>query len=125
MAQGSHILALDSGTTNYAGYAIYSSTGRAQKVVLINTDFHDGTGARSSQQYTLAGLCGDTVTARRLTATNALSRQDLGDAPKFAGRSVVNSTCQLAGEESIEVAYVTHGNVQFTLAASEALLITL
>jgi hypothetical protein len=125
MAHGSHILALDNGTTNYAGYSIYSSSGRAQKAVLVNTDFYNGTGTRPSQQYTLNGLCGETVTARRLTATNSLSRQDLGDAPKFAGRSVGDSTCQFSGEETVEVVSVTNGSAQFTLAASEALLLTL
>ncbi|KAM6516713.1 hypothetical protein FALCPG4_014886 [Fusarium falciforme] len=125
MAGGAQIVSLDDGTTKYAGYSVHSSSGKALKVVLVNTDFYDGVGTRPVQQFHVNGLRGSQVQARRLTAKSTLSRQDEGDAPVFAGRSIADNTCKFAGSEKLETFKVTGGGAVFNLAASEALLITL
>ncbi|KAM5349143.1 hypothetical protein ACJ41O_008966 [Fusarium nematophilum] len=125
LSGGSRIVSLDGGRTNYAGYSIYSASGKAKKVVLINTDFYNGIGARPHKKFVLKGLAGQHVSARRLTAKSSLSRQDWGEAPTFAGRSVDDTTCRFSGETIIEKTNVKDGTASFDLAASEALLITL
>jgi hypothetical protein len=125
MAHGSRIVSLDDGGTNYAGYSIHSDSGQVQKVVLINTDFFDGNGTRPTQQFTLNGISGQSVKAKRLTAKSSLSMQDSGEAPQFGGQSVDDETCLFSGAEVIETVQVTDGSASFSLAASEALLITL
>ncbi|KAH7472860.1 hypothetical protein FOMA001_g11929 [Fusarium oxysporum f. sp. matthiolae] len=125
MAGGSRIQALDGGSTNYAGYSIHGSNGKVKKLVLINTDFFNGNGTRSTQKFVLKNLSSKRVSAMRLTAKSSLSRQDDGEAPTFAGISVDDSTCQPSGKTVVETVDVTGGSASFNLAASEALLITL
>lgn len=125
LAGAAKIASLDDGMTNYAGYAIINSIGDTIKVVFINTDFYDGLGTRATQDFTLQGLSGSQVTAKRLTAPNTLSQQDLGEAPTYAGQSVGDTTCRLSGTEVHETVAVSDGTATFTLAASEALVITL
>ncbi|KAH8776282.1 hypothetical protein F5883DRAFT_698668, partial [Diaporthe sp. PMI_573] len=125
MAQGTSIVPLDDGSTNYAGYSIHSENGKAENVVLINTDFFDGTGPRPTELFTLKGLQGVQVQARRLTAKSTLSQQDLGEFPSYAGRTIDDQTCKPTGKEAVERFSIEDGNAVFNLAASEALVITL
>lgn len=125
LAGQSYIAALDDGTTNYAGYVIYSKSKKPSKVVLINTDYFDGNGTRSSNEFTLTGLAGKTVSAKRLTAASAMSRQDLGDAPTYGGKSFSNLGCELRGKEVVEKVSVKGGKAKLTLLASEAIIVTL
>jgi hypothetical protein len=125
MAGGSRIKSLDDGSTNYAGYSIYGADAKVKKVVLINTDFFDGNGTRSAQEFVLEGLAGKQVNALRLTAKSSLSRQDDGEAPTFGTVSVDDNTCQPSGKFVAEKVVMKGGSASFRLAASEALLITL
>lgn len=104
---------------------LYSKSGKAQKVVLINSDFYDGSGTRSLQNFVLTGLKGSNVQAKRLTAKTSLARQASGDAPTFAGQSLGDTTCGLSGKKVVESVTVREKSANFTLAASEALLIML
>ncbi|KAF2014445.1 glycoside hydrolase family 79 protein [Aaosphaeria arxii CBS 175.79] len=124
-AGASKIAALDDGTTNQAGYVLFSKTGKAQKVILVNSDYYDGSGIRSSTNFILNGLTGGNVQAQRLTAKTSLSRQASGDAPSFSGQSFSDTTCNLVGKKVVESVAVKGGSANFTLAASEALLILL
>ncbi|KAL3492086.1 hypothetical protein BJX62DRAFT_236520 [Aspergillus germanicus] len=124
LSGGAYIKPLDDGTTNYAGYGIYDASKKLIKVVLINTDYYDGKGYRATKRFGVSGLLsGKIVTAKRLTAASALSRQDWGDAPTWAGQSFANHNCGMSGRERIESVRVKHGKATFSLAASEALLI--
>lgn len=125
MARGSYISALDDGTTDYAGYVIFSRSRKPIKLVLINSNYFGGTGKRCVQQFVLGGLCSRRVVAKRLTATSALSRQDEGDLPTFGGQVFSNQTCQAQGRVAQESASVQDGTVTFDIGASEALLIEL
>lgn len=125
MAGGAHISALDNGESTYGGYVVYSSSGRASRIVLINSDYYDGSGVRTATTFALDGLDWDSATVTRLTASSAMSRQDYGDMPSFGGRAISNTTCALQGPETKEKISVSNGTAQIELAASEAVLIEL
>lgn len=123
LANADQIAPLDSQTTAYAAYAIYKS-GSPVKVLLYNSDYYTS-GTRSSQTYVLSGLSSSSVTAKRLTAPYATSRVDRGENPTVAGQTFANGTCTIQGTETVEKATVSGGQVKFTVAASEALLVYL
>jgi hypothetical protein len=125
LANGASILPLDNGTTNYAGYSIYNSEGTAMKVILLNTDLFEGNGTRSEHTFSVEDVYGTSLKAKRLTAKSGFSRQEEGDAPTYAGRSVGDDTCEFEGNEVFETLEVVDGRVTAVLRASEALLITL
>lgn len=122
LAGSSQIAPLDSGTTNYAGYAIFSGN-TVTKVLLYNSDYYTGSGTRSTQIYVVSGLSGNSVTAIRLTAAAATSRQDQGQDPTIGGQTFTNGNCVISGAPVRETAGVMDGVATFTLAASEALLV--
>lgn len=123
LAGASQIAPLDDGTTNYAGYAIYSGS-QITKILLYNSDYYAGTGVRSSKVFAINGLSAcSLITAKRLTAASAISRQDQGQNPTVGGQTFANGTCVMQGTPIVETATVSGGTALFTLAASEALLI--
>lgn len=124
LAKASQIAPLDDGSTNYAAYAIFSGT-TVNKVLLYNSDFYSGSGTRSSQNFTITGVKRSTVTAQRLTAKSANSRQDRGENPTVGGQTFTNGTCAIQGSAAVESVKVVNGAAQFTLLASEALLVFL
>ncbi|KAF7877222.1 hypothetical protein EAF04_000907 [Stromatinia cepivora] len=121
----SYIQQIDAGTTNYGIYVLYNSRKAPVKAVLINSDYYDGTGTRGSETFVLGGLQAGKVTkAKRLTAGSALSRVDQGSNPSFGGQVVGNGTCVIEGTETFERVKVgSAGMADFTVAASEALLV--
>ncbi|KAI9703439.1 MAG: hypothetical protein M1820_005912 [Bogoriella megaspora] len=123
MAGGSFISSLDDGTSTKGGYVIYSARDKPMGIVLINSDYYDGSNTRLVHEFVLKGLNCSSVRATRLTAASALSRQDYGDMPTFGGRTISNTTCRLQGHHSVERIQVSGGTAMFELAASEALLI--
>ncbi|CAG8395580.1 unnamed protein product [Penicillium salamii] len=123
LANADQVAPLDGQDSSYAAYAIYKS-GAPVKVLLYNSDYYT-TGTRSSQTFSLSGLTGSTVTAKRLTAPNATSRVDQGQVPTVAGRNFANGTCAIQGTEVVETATVSAGKATFTVGASEALLVFL
>lgn len=124
MAGASHLTALDTGSTNYAGYASFDASGPL-RVLLYNSDYYSGSGTRGSQSFVLTGLTGTSVRAKRLTAASALSRQDQGGNPSFGGQYYNNGTCVVGGTETYETGSVSGGQATFTVQASEALLVYL
>lgn len=124
LANAEHVVPLDDQKTNYAAYVIYRG-GKPIRVVLYNSDYYTG-GTRSSQTFTITGLpTSSSVSAKRLTAPNANSRQDRGSVPSIAGRSFEDGTCAIRGTEAVEINKVVGGRATFTVFASEALLVQL
>lgn len=68
--QSDHISALDNGTDPYAGYVAYKDD-RAQKVVLLNTDYYSGHGSRSSREFSVWGIPATQAQVLRMTAPNS------------------------------------------------------
>lgn len=125
MADGSSISALDPGSTNYAAYVIYDTSGKPLRALLYNSDYYSGSGTRGSETFVLSGLGTAALKAKRLTAASASSRVDEGSNPTFGGQTFANGTCQVQGTETFESTTVSGGQASFTVAASEALLVYL
>ena len=123
LAKADKIAPLDDGTTPYAAYAIYQNS-KPVKVLLYNSNYYTN-GTRSGQTFTLTGLSSSAVTAKRLTAASATSRVDQGSSPTVAGKKLVDGTCEISGSEVRDISTVSSGQVTFTVAASEALLVYL
>jgi len=123
LANADNIAPLDNGTTPYAAYAVYQG-GKPSRVLLYNSDYYTS-GTRSSQNFTLTGLSSSTVVAKRLTAASATSRVDQGSSPMVAGQKFKDGTCEISGTQVTESSEVSDGQVTFTVAASEALLVYL
>lgn len=123
LANAEYVVPLDSMASQYAGYAIYKG-GNAIRVLLYNSDYYES-GTRSSQTFSLSGLTSKAVTAKRLTAASATSRQDQGNKPTFGGQTFQDGTCLIQGTAVTETTVVNEGKALFTVAASEALLVYL
>ncbi|TVY39070.1 Beta-glucuronidase [Lachnellula subtilissima] len=123
MAGGSKIVILDAGTTNYATYIVYGSSGAPLRAVLINTDFYSGTSTRGSEVFTLSGFSSTSVKAKRLTAPASTSRVDEGSSPSFGGQEFENGSCVKTGTEVYETIDVSGGAANFTVNASKALVV--
>ncbi|KAJ5715869.1 beta-glucuronidase [Penicillium malachiteum] len=123
LAGADQIAELDDQTTSFAAYAIYKDNAPI-KALLYNSEYY-ASGTRTYQEFTLSGLSGSTVTAKRLTATYATSRVDEGDSPTVAGQTFGNGNCTLMGEATVETVTVSSGSAQFSVGASEALLVYL
>jgi hypothetical protein len=123
LAGADKIAPLDDQTTGYAAYAIYKDN-KPVRVLLYNSDYYTS-GSRPSQTFTLVGLSGSTVSAKRLTAAASTSRVDAGQSPTVAGQTFENGSCKIQGQSTVESAVVSAGKATFTLQASEALLVSL
>ncbi|KAH8763756.1 hypothetical protein F5883DRAFT_605465 [Diaporthe sp. PMI_573] len=73
LAGGAKIGSLDDGTTNYTGYVIYNLASDANKVILINTGFYDGSGTRPTQEFTLQGFAGSQLSGTAVDKTAPIS----------------------------------------------------
>ncbi|KAK3896868.1 glycoside hydrolase [Staphylotrichum tortipilum] len=125
LAGARYISALDAGNTNYAAYASFDGERRPLRVLLLNSDYYTGSGSRGVQSFTLTGLTGQAVKAKRLTAGSSLSRADRGDDLSFGGQFWVNGTCVVGGTERFETASVQNGQATFDVKAAEALIVNL
>lgn len=125
MAGGSYVAPLDSGETNYGGYVVFDGDGRATRVLLVNSDFWTGNGTRGDENFVVSGLAGRKVGARRFTAASAMARVDEGQVPTFGGQWFGNGDCAVVGKKAVEETEVVKGMAEFSVAASEALLIEL
>jgi hypothetical protein len=125
MAGASSISPLDNGGNNYGGYVVFDSDGSPLRVLLLNSDFYNGSGTRGNQTFLVGGLTQDKVKAKRLSAPSANSRVDQGGNPNFGGQGFANGTCVVRGEEVWERSDVVDGVGTFVVGASEALLVYL
>ncbi len=125
LAGATHLTALDSGATPYAGYASFDDEGEPLRVLLYNSEYYGGSGVRGSQPFVLTGLKASSVRSKRLTAASAGSRQDQGEAPSFGGQTFGDGTCAIAGDETFETTVVSGGSASFAVKATEALLVYL
>ncbi|KAG7293931.1 hypothetical protein NEMBOFW57_003992 [Staphylotrichum longicolle] len=126
LAGARHVAALDAGTTKYAAYASFDAEGQPLRVLLFNSEYYAGAGsARTVQRFTLTGLAGAPVRAKRLTAASSLARADKGDEISFGGQRWTDGTCVVAGAETFETAKVENGQAVFDVKAAEALVVYL
>ncbi|KAI0356333.1 hypothetical protein OH77DRAFT_1423976 [Trametes cingulata] len=124
---GAKIAMLDNGSTAVAVYAVYSSSNTPLRLLVLNSNYFDGTGTRSSTSVTFTGLSTSSGTkqAKRLTAPNATSRVDQGAPVTIGGGGTFGSNCIRAGTEHTESVPVSGNSLTVSVQASEALIVFL
>lgn len=125
LANAASLTALDAGTSNYAAYVTFDSTGAPLRALLYNSDYYSGSGARTSQPFVLGGLTGSSFRAKRLTGDSAVARVDQGGKVTFGGQTFTNGNCDISGTETFETLAVSGGQATVSLSASEALVVYL
>ncbi|RPD78395.1 hypothetical protein L226DRAFT_502875 [Lentinus tigrinus ALCF2SS1-7] len=124
---GAKIAALDNGSSAIATYAVYSSSNTPLRLLVLNSNYFNGTGSRSSASVQFTGLAtaSGTKQAKRLTAPNATSRTDQGAAVTIGGGGTFSSTCARLGTENTESVAVSGNALSVSVLASEALIVYL
>ena len=124
---GAKLAMLDDGTGAIGVYVVYDAAEVPVRVLVINTNYYDGTGTRSSATVTLSGLGSGHVqrTAKRMTAPSALSQSDEGAAVTIGGSPSFTSSCARSGAQTTETASVIGGMMSVSVRSSEALIVFL
>ena len=124
---GAAVAALDDGTSALATYAVYSAAGAPLRLLVVNTNYFDGTGTRAAASVAFTGLNGGTGTkaAKRLTAPDATARTDEGALVTIGGNGTFSNECVRQGTEETESVAVSGGALTVSVLASEALIVYL
>lgn len=113
--------------TGIAVYAVYSSSGAPLRLLVLNTNYFDGTGTRSTAQVSFSGIAttSGTKQAKRLTAPSATSRVDQGASVTIGGSGTFAANCARAGTENTEQVSVSQSAFSVAVRAAEALIVYL
>lgn len=124
---GAKVAMLDDGASAIGVYAVFSSSNAPVRLLVINTNYFDGSGTRSSTSVALTGLVTSSGTkqVKRMTAPAATSRVDQGAAVTIGGVSSFNSDCSRAGTQSFESVAVSGNAMTVSVKASEAVIVFL
>ena len=124
---GARVAALDNGSSAIATYAVYSASNAPLRLLVLNSNYFNGTGTRSSASVQFTGLAsaGGTRQAKRLTAPDATARTDQGAAVTIGGGGTFSAACARQGTESFESVAVSGGALTVSVRASEALIVYL
>ncbi|KAH9895067.1 glycoside hydrolase superfamily [Cubamyces lactineus] len=124
---GAKVAMLDDGSTAIAIYAVYSASNAPLRLLISNSNYFDGSGARTSASVAFTGLSTSSGTkqAKRLTAPNATSRVDQGAPVTIGGDGTFGTNCARAGTENTETVAVSGNALTVTVQASEALIVYL
>ena len=114
---------LDDGTGAVAVYAVYSSANRPVRVLVVNSQYFDGTGTRASAAVQLTGLATaqGTKQAKRMTAPSAVSQGTV----TIGGSASFSADCARSGVQTNETVVVSASALSVTIQASEALIVFL
>ncbi|TBU37713.1 hypothetical protein BD309DRAFT_973450 [Dichomitus squalens] len=126
-ADGAKLAALDNGTSAIAAYAVYSSANAPLRLLVVNTNYYNGTGTRAATTVQFTGLttASGTKSAKRLTAPDATSRTDEGAQVTIGGNGTFSGSCVRQGTEGTESVAVNGGALTVSVLASEALIVYL
>ena len=118
---------LDDGTSAVGAYAIYSSSNAPIRLLVINTNYYDGSGTRSIAAVSFTGLTASqsSAVAKRMTAPSAASRVDAGDAITIGGSASFTSSCTETGGQTTETVTISGTSMTVSVRASEALIVFL
>ena len=118
---------LDDGTGAIGAYAVFNAAGTPVRLLVINTNYFNGTGTRSSTATAFTGLSTGlkTVQAKRMTAPAATSQVDEGAAVTIGGSPSFTSSCARTGMQTTESVAVSGGAMSVSVQASEALIVFL
>ncbi|KAI0093447.1 hypothetical protein BDY19DRAFT_983105 [Irpex rosettiformis] len=126
-SDGAKVAMLDDGTSALGVYAVYTSSNVPVRLLVVSTNYFDGTGTRSSSTVSFTGLAtaAGTKQAKRLTAPNAMSRVDQGAAVTIGGSASFSSSCARNGVQVTESVTVSGNGLSVSVKASEALVVFL
>ncbi|KAH9940540.1 uncharacterized protein BXZ73DRAFT_88757 [Epithele typhae] len=127
-ADGATLAQLDDSTSDIAAYAVYSASGAPLRVLLSNSAYFAGTGARANATVALttSGLPRTSARAKRMTAPDATARADLGAPVTIGGNGTFSADCVAQGTQQMEeVAVGDDGSLTVSLLASEAVIVYL
>ena len=117
---------LDDGTGAVAIYAVFNVSGNPVRLLVINTNYFDGTGTRTSTSVTFTGLSGNgSIHAKRMTAPSATSRVDEGAMVTIGESQSFSASCVRTGGQTLETVEISGGGMSVTVQASEALIVFL
>ena len=124
---GAKLAALDNGTGAVATYAVYSASNAPLRLLVVNTNYYNGTGTRAATSVQFTGLTtsSGTKSAKRLTAPDATGRTDEGAQVTIGGNGTFSSSCAKQGTEGTENVAVSGGALTVSVLASEALIVYL
>ena len=124
---GAKVAALDNGTGAVATYVVYSAAGSPLRLLVLNSNYFDGSTTRASQSMQFTGLtrASGTVRAKRMTAPAATSLADQGAAVTIGGNGTFSTSCVPQGTQATEPVTVSGGNLTVSVASSEALIVYL
>ncbi|EIW63157.1 uncharacterized protein TRAVEDRAFT_26555 [Trametes versicolor FP-101664 SS1] len=124
---GAKVAALSDTDTGMAVYAVYSAAGTPLRLLVLNTNYFDGTGTRSSNTVSFSGIAtaSGTKQAKRLTAPSATSLADQGAAVTIGGSGKFGANCARTGTEGTEAVAVSNNAFSVAVKASEALIVNL
>ncbi len=124
---GVKVAMLDDGSSAIGIYALYSSTNAPVRLLVVNTNYFNGTGTRSSATVSFAGLttASGTKQAKRMTAPSATSQVDQGAAVTIGGSASFTSMCARTGTQVTETVTVSGNALSVSVKASEALIVFL
>jgi hypothetical protein len=116
---------LDNGSGAIAVYAIFDNSGTPARLLVINTNYYDGTGTRTSSTVTFTDLGDGSVAVKRMTAPSATARVDEGAVVTIGGSPSFTSTCVRNGTQITESMNISGGSLSVLVHASEALIVFL
>ena len=122
---GARVAALDNGSSAIATYAVYSASNAPLRLLVLNSNYFNGTGSRTTTSVQFTGLASGTKQAKRLTAPNAESRTDQGAAVTIGGNGTFSSSCAPLGTQRTESVAVNGNALTVSVLASEALIVYL
>ncbi|KAK1229484.1 hypothetical protein PQX77_007454 [Marasmius sp. AFHP31] len=124
---GTKLSALDDGAGAVATYVVYNSSGKPVRALVYNSNYYaSGTRSSTSVSFTGGGLpSSGSKTATRLTAPNATSRVDQGDAVTIGGGLTFDGNCNPVGSIAKETISISGSTLTVSVKASEALIIDL
>ncbi|KAI0768691.1 glycoside hydrolase superfamily [Trametes elegans] len=124
-SDGVKVAMLDDGRSAVATYAVYSSSNTPLRLLVLNSNYFDGSGTRSTASVSFTGLTGGTKQAKRLTAPAATSRVDQDASVTIGGGGTFDTNCAKRGSEGTESVVVGGGALTVSVQASEALIVYL
>lgn len=124
---GAKVAMLDDGTSAVGSYVVFDASGTPVRLLVINSNYYDGTGTRSSSTIFFTGLrtASGTKQAKRMTAPSATSEVDQGAAVTIGGSTSFSSQCVRTGTQATESVAVSGGGISVSVKASEALIVFL
>lgn len=122
------LVMLDDGTSALAAYAVYTTANVPVRLLVINSDYYDGSSTRPRSMVSFTGLRQTTSTrplsvaaVRRMTAPSATALTNV----TIAGGESFTSSCARTGSTTLESVRVANGSLSVSVQASEALIVLL